>query len=100
MLVMHGLKRAAKLSTYINPFEEKGVEDWPSIYDNYPTYPEGYERLELGPTRVLEILRRRKRHAAMGAETPSSSNASKAAAKPVQSVPVSRRIRAWVRARG
>lgn len=61
-LVVQGLKQAGRISKVINPFQEKGVEHWPSIYENYPTYPNGYERLQLGPARVLELLRRRRRH--------------------------------------
>lgn len=60
MAVREAMKRYAGLSTYINPFERSGVEEWPMIYENYPTYPDGYERLELGPTRALEILRRQR----------------------------------------
>lgn len=58
--VREAMRRYARVSTYVNPFERSGVEEWPLIYDNYPTYPDGYERLELGPTRALEILRRRR----------------------------------------
>lgn len=62
LAVQAAMARYARLSTYVNPFERSGVEGWPRIYEHYPTYPDGYERLELGPTRVLEILRRRRTH--------------------------------------
>lgn len=62
-LVVRSLQQTRRASRYINPFESKGVEHWPAIYEHYTTYPDGYERLQLGPARVLELLRRRKRHA-------------------------------------
>lgn len=43
----------------VNIFESKGIVDWP-LFSGFPSYPNGYERLKLGPRRVIEILERRR----------------------------------------
>lgn len=47
----------------INVFEVNGIKDWP-VFASYPTYPNGYDRLKLGPSRLVEMLERRRREAA------------------------------------
>lgn len=60
--VKSALRAFRHSSTYINPFEIKGLSERPFIFDYYPTYPMGYVRLQLGPTRVLKVLQRRAEH--------------------------------------
>lgn len=49
----------AFLVRYINVFEVGGITEW-AFFTQYPSYPKGYERLKLGPRRVIEILERRR----------------------------------------
>lgn len=58
----HALKR-------FNLFELQGVKDWP-IFSHFPTYPTGYERLRLGPTRALAIIERQRQAASRGDREP------------------------------
>lgn len=88
MLVERVLKAWRRTSGVVNPFEHRGVEHWPSIYENYRTYPEGYERLQLGPTRVLELLRRQKRRNAPARNPLVASRVRRGVAK----VPLTQRI--------
>lgn len=43
----------------LNLFEVNGIKDWP-VFAHYPTYPNGYYRLNLGPARVLELLEKKR----------------------------------------
>lgn len=49
-------RRAAR---HVSLYEHRKFED-SDIYRNYPTYPSGYDRLRLGPTKVIEILAKKK----------------------------------------
>lgn len=61
--VRNGLWLQARAARFLNPFESRGIEEW-AFFNTFPSYPDGYERLRLGPRRVMEILdRRRERQA-------------------------------------
>ncbi|MDC0746473.1 oxygenase MpaB family protein [Polyangium mundeleinium] len=57
-------RRAAR---HVSLYEHRKFED-SDIYRNYPTYPEGYDRLRLGPTKVLEILAKKGAERAVAGE--------------------------------
>lgn len=61
------LKIRRHLSKHINLFEHQALWEHP-LYKNYETYPRGYDRLKLGPKKVLAAIERKRSSEHTGAE--------------------------------
>lgn len=59
-----GVRALARLwcrtSRYVNPFEHTSASELPWL-NEYPTYPNGYDRMRLGPKKVLKLLEQQDR---------------------------------------